>query len=309
VDPLAHGLAGALMARAQPSRSKGLLLACVLGTLIPDIDVVITFFSREAYTFEHRGFTHSFLGLLPMSLLAAGLAQIWMKRRGHVTHFPLLFLMALVGVISHLYLDLCTSWGIMLLWPNRTRFALDQLFIVDPWYWGLFFIPLAVSFLVPHRQKVICQLGLCAIVLYHLLTIFNHRQALKIAQEDRSQAWSVAFPQPFSPFRWSVFNRGDGVLRNARVDFWEKLQPLEWQEWKEPAKTAAVQAAMDSPLGLKYFWFARVPMWEEAREADGSTLVTFWDMRFNNYLMKDRVSRGFGATFKIKDGRVLESWL
>jgi inner membrane protein len=309
LDPLAHGLAGALMARAQPSRSKGLLLACVLGALIPDIDIAMTFFGHEFYTFEHRGFTHSFLGLLPMSLLAAGVAQLFMKRRGHMTHFPLLLLMAFLGVLSHLYLDLCTSWGIMLLWPNKTRFALDQLFIVDPWYWGLFAIPLLLSFLRPQDHKLISRLGLVVIMAYHGLCVFDHRQALRIVEEDKPKAWRAAFPQPLSPLRWSVFERGDGVLRNAKVDLWVKLKPLEWKEWKEPARTPAVQAAMDSPLGMKYLWFARVPMWEEAQAADGTTLVTFWDMRFNIYFMEDRVSRRFGATFKVKDGKVLDSWL
>jgi hypothetical protein len=65
---------------------------------------------------------------------------------------------------------------------------------------------------------------------------------------------------------------------------------------------------MDSPLGKQFFWFARVPVWEEAQEPDGTFLVTFWDMRFNTYLMKDSVSRRFGAYFKVKDGKVVEDW-
>ena len=110
-----------------------------------------------------------------------------------------------------------------------------------------------------------------------------------------------------SPFRWSVFDRGDGLLRNGRIDFLRQAQPLEWRQWPDPPRTPAVQAALGTPLGKKYFWFARVPMWEELPQADGSTLVNFWDMRFNTYLRKDGLSRSFGAAFRIKDGQAVEN--
>lgn len=306
MDPLAHGLAGALMARTHPSKERGLLLACVAGALIPDIDILLSFFDRHTYILEHRGFTHSFLGLIPMTMLAAWLTQVLVRRSGPSAPFRSLALMAFLGVASHLYLDLCTSWGIMLLWPDRTRFAWDSLFIVDPWYWLLFSLPLAASFFWSHRGRSIAGAGLLLIALYHALTAFDHRQALAVAAQDRPQAWKVAFPQPFSPFRWSVFDRADGTLRNAHVDLLGRT-PVSWEEWKEPPSSAAIQAAMGSPMGRQYLWFARVPMWEEMGLPDGSVEVHFWDARFNNYMMKDRISRRFGAVFKVKDGKVVES--
>lgn len=307
MDPLAHALAGALIARVKPSKTKGLVLACVLGALVPDIDVIPSIWDKESYITLHRGFTHSLLGLLPMALLAAWIAKAWLTRRGYAPPFLKLTLMALLGVASHDLLDLCTSWGAMLLWPDRTRFAWDCLFIVDPWYWVLFAVPLGASFFFNHRQAVICWSGILLIMGYHALTAYNHHRALGIAQEDQPKAWHAAFPQPGSPFRWLVFNQEDGLIRNTHVDFLGISRPLDWQEWHEPAPTPNIQAAMDSPAVKTFLWFARVPIWEERPQPDGTSLVAFWDLRFNAYLFaKKGLIRRFGPQIKVRNGKVLE---
>ena len=282
-------------------------MACVLGAVDPDLDILLSLFGRDFYITEHRGFTHSLMGMGPAAMLAAWAAWWVFRKTGDRATFTALWVMALLGVTSHMFLDWCTTWGTMLLWPDKTRFALDHLFIVDPWYWFLLAIPVSLSFLYKQRRVSICSLGICAALLYHGMAAFNHHQALKIAEEDRPQTWRVAFPQPFSPFRWSVFDRGDGLVKNARVDFLRALQPLAWEEYKEPVKSRNVLAAMDSDRGKIFFWFARVPMWEEKQQPDGSVEVFCWDMRFNNYLMRDRISKGFGAYFKVKNGIVFDS--
>ena len=124
MDDLTHVLAGTLIARANPSKKRGLVLAsCVCGALIPDIDVVLAFFNRHLYITEHRGFTHSWIGLLPMAFLAAWVTWLIVRKKKESASFKTLFGMALVEIVSHELLDWCTSWGTMLLWPNRREFA------------------------------------------------------------------------------------------------------------------------------------------------------------------------------------------
>ncbi len=303
MDDIAHALVGTLIARSHPSRAKGLALACVLGALIPDADIVATLWGRDYYLTIHRGFTHSLLGLVPMSLLAAGMAWLAMRRRSGQASPGALWGMAFVGVASHDFLDWCTSWGTMLLWPNRTRFALDHLFIIDLWYWALLIIPLFISALIKGKRHLVCALGLVGVFSYHALAAFNHQRALSLAQGDQPQTASLAFPEPFSPFRWSAFNRGGGLLKNARIDFLKSGKPLEWRQWDEPPVTPQVRAAMDSPEGRQYLWFARVPLWEEEKQKDGSTVVDFWDLRFQNRFGKGGGERRFGARIVVKDGK------
>jgi inner membrane protein len=309
MDDLTHALAGTLIARANPSKKKGLVLACVIGALIPDVDSVFTLFNRHLYITEHRGFTHSWLGFLPVSLLAAWLAWLIVRRKKESASFKDLFCMALIGVISNIGLDWFTSWGTMMFWPVRTRFALDHLFIIDLWYLALLTLPLVAGVFFKQKRVAISLAGIALVVCYHGLAAYEHHRALKVAIEDRPQGLHIALPEPFSPFRWSVFNRQEGVLRSARVDFLKNPGPLTWQEWREPPQTPEIQAALDDPDIKTFFWFARVPMWEEEKQPDGTAIIHFWDQRFHATFGRggEKTSRHFGAKVVVKDGKVIQS--
>ncbi len=305
MDPIAHTLAGTLVGRANPSHKKGLVLACVLGALVPDIDIILTLWGKDLYMTEHRGFTHSLLGFIPVSLLAALAAWLFVRRGQAPAPFKSIFAMASLGVLSHLYLDWCTSWGTMLFWPNRTRFAMDTMFIVDVWYMALLASPIILSVFWKRHRALICTAGILGAALYHLLTAFNHYRAIEVAEQDRPQAWRTAFPQPFSPFRWEAFNRQDELLRGGRIDFLKSAGALEWKEWQTPPMSEEAKAVFHSPKGKQFLWFSRIPMWKEEKLPDGSVEVDCWDMRFYTYLWKDQVMGHFGQKFFVKDGQVL----
>ncbi len=305
MDPIAHTLAGTLLGRAHPSNKRGLVLACVLGALAPDIDIIYALGGRDLYMTEHRGFTHSLLGFIPVSLLAAWVAWLFVRRRQDSASFKLIFGMAALGVLSHLYLDWCTSWGTMLFWPDRTRFAMDTMFIVDVWYISLLAVPILLSVFVKRHRALICTAGILGAALYHLLTAFNHYRAIDVAVQDRPDAqWRAAFPQPLSPFRWEAFNRREFILRGGRIDFLRSRGALDWREWKIPELTPETKAVFESPKGKNFLWFSRVPMWSQEPQADGSCMVTCWDLRFYAYFWKDRVIGHFGQRFLVKDGKV-----
>jgi hypothetical protein len=279
----------------------------VMGAVIPDIDVAFGLFGEKYFILGHRAFTHSFLGILPMAFLAAGVVWLFTREWKDGASFKALWGMAILGVVSHLFLDVCTSWGTMLMWPLKTRYALDHLFIIDLWYMGLFILPLALSFLYGNRRTLICLLGLAGVGAYHGLAAYEHHRAMAVAGLDQPEAWRAALPEPYSPFRWSAFDRKDGLLRGARLDFLKSSDPLDWKEWREPPMTPDIQAALDCPTGKTYLWFARVPMWEAEKQPDGSTVVRFWDERFHLYMNGESTARRFGAQVRVKDGKVLDS--
>jgi inner membrane protein len=308
MDDLTHALAGTLLARAQPSKAKGLVLACVAGALIPDADILLTLWGGDFYLTEHRGFTHSLLGLLPMSFLAAGIVWWLLRKTRKRASFESLWGMAFAGVVSHILLDWCTSWGTMLLWPNRTRFALDNLFIIDLWYGVLLAAPLVLGAFLKEKRIGFARAGILLVLGYHFLAAVEHHRALQAVVKDRPNAWYAAFPEPFSPFRWSAFNRGEGLLRNARLDFLKSSGPLYWKEWKEPPLTWEMKTAMEVPAIKTYLWFARVPLWEEEKKPEEVSVIRFWDERFSSSLRGRRemdASKRFGAAVTLKEGKVL----
>lgn len=306
MDDLTHVLAGALIAQTIPSKKKGLVLACVLGAVAPDFDVVLSIFNHELYVMEHRGFTHSLLGMLPMVLLASSLAWLFVRKKSDGAPFLALFGMALAGDVSHLALDWCTSWGTMLLWPNRTRYALDQLFIFDIWYLILLVVPLILCARFPAKRVAISLVGIVLLLSYHGLTVGEHRLALQVGAEIHPDSQSIALPEPLSPFRWTIFTRRLSQLQTAHIDFLKNSTPLTWQIWDEPPYTPEIQEAFATPRVKTFLWFARAPMWEEKKNSDGSILVRFWDGRFNatfGALGKSNTHR-FGANVLIRNGKV-----
>jgi membrane-bound metal-dependent hydrolase YbcI (DUF457 family) len=151
MDPITHGLTGALIGKAffagdpaasnsswleQPGTEDRVVIVCAtLGAMFPDIDVFFVFFRHDnlAFLTLHRGVTHS---LLMLMVWAAGLALLasWLARRAKcpAPAFPRLFSIFCAALASHIFLDLLTPWGTMIWSPlDHTRFAWDSLFIVD----------------------------------------------------------------------------------------------------------------------------------------------------------------------------------
>src|SRR3954451_18618985 len=106
----------------------------------PDLDVLSSF-KGPVYGFaHHRGFTHSFLGLLLVSAVVTGsMYLIWRLRRQR-TNIPdlpprwgLLFLFAYIAGLSHILLDFTNNYGVRPFWPFWEKwYSWGVAFIVEP---------------------------------------------------------------------------------------------------------------------------------------------------------------------------------
>jgi membrane-bound metal-dependent hydrolase YbcI (DUF457 family) len=147
MDPLTHGVAGALIARAlfadgagpAPRPATPAVAVVTLGALFPDADVVFNLFSASPVaTLEyHRWVTHSLVGLPAFALALAALwRRCWGGGIGRLTGFFAL------GIASHIFLDLITSWGTQWWAPlSARRGAWDWVFIVDGTFTALLLLP------------------------------------------------------------------------------------------------------------------------------------------------------------------------
>ncbi|WWO95314.1 MAG: metal-dependent hydrolase [Candidatus Dasytiphilus stammeri] len=92
----------------------------ILTSLLPDIDHPKSLIGQRlkclsypiAYFFGHRGFTHSLLAVIVCSYLIKKILQLPLDIQYGM----------LMGYISHLTADWCTSAGIPLLWPLPWKF-------------------------------------------------------------------------------------------------------------------------------------------------------------------------------------------
>lgn len=130
MDIVTHGLVGGLVARAVARQGAWpRVAAAVGGALVPDLDVLARLWDPMAPITLHRTATHSLIGGVPLALGLAGGLRVWSPRAS----FWSLAVLAYLGLLSHIGLDLLTSSGTAVFWPlDSKRFAFGWLYVIDP---------------------------------------------------------------------------------------------------------------------------------------------------------------------------------
>lgn len=169
MDPITHGIAGALIGKGFFSEREGRIatFAAVLGAMFPDVDVVPVILAeifsddRLATIKLHRGFTHSFFGLPVFALALAWLTRWYCGRRNwRAPSFWMLSLIYGAGIASHILFDAATSYGTRLWNPvSSERVAWDFVFIIDFIFTGIVLVPQAAAYVFGDREKGAVRAG------------------------------------------------------------------------------------------------------------------------------------------------------
>ncbi len=173
MDTVTHGLTGWLIARSVPSEQggKAATAAVVIGSVLPDLDHVVNVLGGDAAVRFHRGISHSFAGIAVTSLLLA----LLLYRFGKWKELKKLYLLAVVGQLSHIALDLVTSYGTQIFQPfSDARVSFDLLFIVDLLFTG---IVLAGIVLSRRHRPAMARGALAALALYVGFAAVLHARA------------------------------------------------------------------------------------------------------------------------------------
>ena len=153
MDPVTHGITGALLGKAYFSKRHGraAVLAATIGAVFPDIDTVVESFSRDplAIVKYHRGITHSYVALPLFAALLAWLTRLLARRRGiEQPSWAMLALIYGVGIASHITLDGMTSFGTRMWTPiSDQRVAWDLLFIIDFTFTSIALLPQVIAWI------------------------------------------------------------------------------------------------------------------------------------------------------------------
>jgi membrane-bound metal-dependent hydrolase YbcI (DUF457 family) len=146
MDTITHGIAGALIGKAlfrgddmitsRPmNRGRIITWSLMLGAIFPDSDVFRDMFSKNDLLIVtwHRSITHSLICLPVFALVLAGLTHRFSRwRNWDAPSFAALTGIYAAGILSHILLDLVTSFGTMVWSPLQwSRPAWDLIFIVD----------------------------------------------------------------------------------------------------------------------------------------------------------------------------------
>src|SRR6267154_5812817 len=186
MDTITHGIAGALIGKAvfrgedmfaahPMNRGRIITWSLMLGAIFPDSDVIRDFFSSDKLLIVtwHRSITHS-LVLLPLwALLLAGITRVFANaRKWEAPSFVVLAGIYAVGILSHILLDLVTSFGTMIWSPLAwSRPAWDLIFIVDFTFTGILLVPQFVAWV--YRDAKLARLRALLVWLVFVLLTFS----------------------------------------------------------------------------------------------------------------------------------------
>ncbi len=301
-------MTGACLGRAGLNRKTALATATVtLAAEAPDLDVLGDL-KGEVFGFaHHRGFTHSFLGLVLVSAVVVGFMHLLWRLGGSKIKDPkrpprwgVLFGFAYLAGLSHILLDYTNSYGVRPFWPFSERwYSWDLVFIVEPVMW----LVLLGGLLAPtifrlvneevgaRRQGPYGQLG-AALALIGVVALwgvrdFEHRRALAALDarlyEGVTAIRASAYPVWGNPFRWNGVVETRDFFAVLGVD---SLAPEVDPEGRmeivsKPEETTMTLAAKKSYLGRIYLDWANYPITEtETLEFDRGYIVRFMDLRF-----------------------------
>lgn len=183
---------------ASPATWLVILTGAIAGNF-PDIDIVTYLINPLYYdAYWHRGATHS-LVLAPLwALLLTAILwlTLWRRRNG-----VLLYSICLAGIVSHILVDVLTSWPTSLWYPiSHSRPALGIIFIIDLVVTITVYIALWAAV---YQRRVLLITSVSVMLCWPLFAYTQQQRALQAASSEHTedlQAWA----QPFSVFHWKV---------------------------------------------------------------------------------------------------------
>src|SRR5437667_3570771 len=187
MDTITHGIAGALIGKAifggedlfgpstgvasvrekngsrdlprsKVNRGRIVTWSLMLGAIFPDSDVLRDLLSHDRLLVVtwHRSITHSLVMLPLWALLLAGITRAFTSwRKWEAPSFAALSRIYAVGILSHILLDLVTSFGTMIWSPLKwSRPAWDLLFIIDFTFTAILLVPQLLAWVYSQPGKM-----------------------------------------------------------------------------------------------------------------------------------------------------------
>jgi inner membrane protein len=279
VDNLTHSLAGLALARAGLGRlSPGATVALVVGSNLPDIDVLTSLAGSAEYLQHHRDLSHSVVGA-PLLALALALA---LRAGVRGARLPPLLACSALALAGHVFMDLWTSYGTRVLAPfDRSWYTWDVVFIVDP----LILLALAAGVLWSARQGVRdgrpAAAALALALAYVGARTLLHARAVQLAREQVPEAALrrlAVMPTPLDPTRWRVLADTERSYWTGELRLGREPAPLVRRD-KRREDALVTRVRETSEVAAIFLEFSSFP-WLEVEEGPEGTEVSWRDLRF-----------------------------
>jgi inner membrane protein len=333
MEPVTHFLTGACLARTGFNRKTAYAtLAMTLAAEAPDLDVFWGFRGPVAGLEHHRGITHTFLGAPLVALAVTAVVWLWHRSRREqpilAPRWALLWLLSLLAVLSHIFLDWTNNYGVRPFFPFNPRwYSLDIAFILEPVIFAALLTALVVPAIFGMADREMgagkplfrgrgWAIGAMVIIGIDLgVRAVEHHRALHLVSNTRfgnlPMLRAGAEPYPVDPFRWFAIAETAGYYQTGFVNTWaETVETSDRDDviFKPPV-TPATMTAKRSWLGRAYLDWARFPVVTDRGHANlvasdelapqpQDTAVEFKDLRF-----------AYGFLSRSRNSAVLTAWV
>ena len=299
LEPITHFLTGAVLARAGFNRKTALATATMtLAAEAPDLDVFWSFKGPVVGFAHHRGFTHSFLGLILVSGFVTGFMYLIWRLRGRRTNIPnlpprwgVLFLFAYIAGLSHILLDYTNNYGVRPFWPFWEKwYSWDIVFIIEPALYVILIAGLVLPAIlsrqeVLHRGRTAALIALVCVAGLYAARDHEHR---KTVNEIRGQQFKSevpvrvsVYPYYWHLYRWYAVVETRDFFASSDIDSRSgEMNHNELEFFPKPPETSVTLAAKESYLGRVYLDWAQYPLVTETPAGEG-WIVHFGDIRYD----------------------------
>lgn len=286
MDPVTHissGVMGALAARRLFPEAKFFLPFCMLASWIPDGDIFFGNGNPEFSLLHHRGITTSFFGGIFLALAVALLFKLVSRK----TPFIKSALLAYGLVLTHIWLDLITTYGTQILAPfSNHRFALDGAFIIDPVFTLTALLLIVAAVVMKPKRSILATIGMAWFYLYPManMAIANHLETVYAADLDAKGIQYTHIhvtPDALSPRFWKVVTTSNGDYLLDTIDLFSDAKPIPMRRYRRADNGELELLGKQESMFTTYKWFSKWPHLTEQETAEGKTM-TFGDLRFTS---------------------------
>jgi inner membrane protein len=295
MDNVCHTLVGAALGRAGLHRRTRFGTATLMiAANLPDIDVLVFATGIPAVSFR-RGWTHGVVAQIVLPVVLTMAMTLYASRRASPRRggaspapvsVPWLFLLSLIGVYSHVFLDYLNNYGVRLLSPVDWRwFYGDAVFIIDPWLWLALGIGVWLARRARRPAPAIVAL-LCASLYVGGMLVSARASRVRVVddwirREGQPPRALMVGPQPVTPFSRSVVVDAGDHYRTGTFEWPSATTRLDDDRVDKRDAGADVQRARDAPNVRAFLTWSRFPFWTVEDTAAGRR-VTVRDMRFGD---------------------------
>lgn len=304
MDNVTHTLVGIALGRAGFNRkTRYATLAMVIGSNLPDVDIVAAWHGGINYLRYHRAITHSLIGVTVLGWALAFIFFLFGRRARQKSNAPPINLKWLIAACwlstaLHLFMDYTNQYGVRPFLPFSGKWiALDIMPIVDPWL----LLILALGLGLPIIFRIVSEevgakkkdartgqrgaiIALCAMVLLWGIRGFSHERAVGMIESHLYGGATAnqlgAFPSAVNPFQWTGVVETDAAFYMLAVNSLDSGVDLSQERiFIKPKLSPPIVVAEHTETGQVFLNFARFP-WVQLDAGIEMDEVTIRDLRF-----------------------------